>query len=193
MRRPPRLAVWFVVSTVAALGCGGGERRDSATAAAGAGAASGPSLIDACALLPYSDAEAIAGEPLRRMAAALDLPSGQDFAKCSYGNPAKLGVTVSLEVRRHPSPEQAADVQAASRGRLGTLAGEWQDVSLAGADQAFWADGRLDQLHVRRGAVRLIVTVTMGEEAGRRSAAAAVAASTLARLPTADGAGGTTP
>lgn len=167
-----------------ALAC---QRAETPLPATDPGAAE-TALLDACSLLPYSEAEAIAGEPLRRMAAALDMPTGYDFAKCSYGNPSKLGVTVSLEVRRHPSEAQAVDVQETSRRRLGTLAGDWSVVSgLDGADEAFWADGRFDQLHARRGAVRLIVTVTMGEEQARRASAESVARSTLARLARPDG------
>jgi hypothetical protein len=171
---------WIVAASVScALSCG----RREAVAPPSPVAVEAGAQIDACALLPYSDAEAIAGEPLRRMATPLDIAVGRDFAKCSYGNPSRLGVTVSLEVRRHGAAEQAREVQEASRSRLGTLAGEWQALTdLAGADEAFWADGRLDQLHARRGALRLIVTVTMGEEAARREAATEVAARALAVL-----------
>jgi hypothetical protein len=175
-----RACLLFFALSAMIVGCG---RRQVEPAAVADSAPAARPLIDACALLPYSDAEAIAGEQLRRMSTALDTPTGADFAKCSYGNPARLGVTISLEVRRHPSVAVATEVQESSRARLGTLAGEWQPIAdLPGAEEAFWADGRLDQLHARRGALRLIVTVTMGEEAGRRDAARAIAAETLARL-----------
>jgi hypothetical protein len=141
-----------------------------------------PALLDACQLLTFSEAEQAAETQLRGMRTALDLPSGDDFAKCSYGRPDDLGKTVSLELRRFESPEQAHEVQKGSEYRLRSLAsGELVSVSEVG-DEAFWGDGRLDQLHVRRGDLRAIITVSMGPDEGRKAAAIVIAQDAFRKL-----------
>jgi hypothetical protein len=116
------------------------------------------------------------------MRTALDQPSGPDFAKCSYGSPDQLGKTISLELRKFASVETATAVQESSKSRLRSLAGgDLSDVSGIG-DEAFWGDGRLDQLHVRRGDLRIILTVTMGPETGRQAAAVGLVRTALERL-----------
>ena len=128
-------------------------------------------FLDACRLLTFSQAEQAAEVQLRGMRTALDESSGADFAKCSYGSPSQLGKTVSIELRRFDSVETAIKVQRQSKSSLRSLAsGNLVDVQGIG-DEAFWGDGRLDQLHVRRGDLRVILTLSMGPDEPRQSTA----------------------
>ena len=138
--------------------------------------------LDACRLLTFSQAEQAAEIQLRGMRTALDMPSGSDFAKCSYGSPSELGKTVSIELRRFDSAETAIEVQETSKSRLRSLAsGEIEDVPGIG-DEAFWGDGRLDQLHVRRGDLRIILTLSMGPDEPRKATAVDLVRTALARI-----------
>lgn len=161
---------------LASTGCG-----ESRTVPARSSGLAEGFVFHACVLLTRSQAETAAEEPLRGMATLLDRTSGTDFAKCSYGTPDRLGKTVSLEVRRHPTPAEAARVQesAVSSARR-MAAGDVLAVELG--DEAFWAGAKLSQLHVRWGEVRLIVTVQMGAEADRADQASELAATALERL-----------
>ena len=89
---------------------------------------------------------------------------------------------MSFELRRFESPEKAHEVHEASIGRVRSLAsGQLETVSGVG-DEAFWGDGRVDQLHVRRGDLKAIVTLSMGPDEGRNEAAIVIVTRAFEKL-----------
>lgn len=169
---------WLFLLALALLGCGGTE------AVAVSGTMYPPSVpIDACRLLPYEEAEAAAGESLTPLVSWTDRGPSGDRGKCAYGaaayDPPRV---VSLEVRRLASPATAAREQRSAVAALPRLAGQPAATVPDLGDEAAWAGGRLQQLHARRGNLRLIVTLEVGEAGGRQNTATALARTALERL-----------
>jgi hypothetical protein len=141
-----------------------------------------PPALEACTLMTIDDADPGGQLGLVPVRAPIELPIGQDNAKCSYGTAEPPIMVVSLEVRRLPSAAAARREQRGSEGMLGTLSGsDPQEVPGVG-ERAMWAGGRVDQLHVLAGEMRLIVTIEVGEESERLERARAIAQSALERL-----------
>ncbi len=154
--------------------CGGGEAPERVPA--------GPP-IEACNLILQREAETAAGMPLDTVAAPLDRSVGDFAAKCSFGA-AIDGVykLVSLEVRRHPSPTEAREAYGHATKALRRLSGV-EPLPLADAgEEALWSGGRLSQLHVRSGRYHVIVTLDVGDPAGRPAAARVLGVNALERL-----------
>lgn len=145
-------------------------------------APSGPP-IEACNLILQREAEIAAGMPLDTVAAPLDRSVGDHAAKCGFGAPID-GVykLVSLEVRRHPSPEAAKEAFGHATKALRRLSGV-EPMPLEGTgEEALWAGGRLSQLHVLSGRYQVIVTLDVGDQEKRPEAARVLAANALERL-----------
>ena len=124
-----------------------------------------PEKVDACALFPPEEAQAVAGAPIAPVSSTLDNAVGRDLKSCAY-NAGSIEVPrmVGLEVRPAKTVREAERRQAASRSYLKTLAkGQIQDVQGVG-DAGFWAGGPVGQLHVRKGTVDLVVTVQAGKD-----------------------------
>jgi len=138
--------------------------------------------LDACALLLAEDADPGGTYGLLRVRAPIEPTVGQDAAKCSFGTPEPPIMVVSLEVRRLASAAAARKQQKGSEPMLPKLSGVPVEVVEGIGDRAVWAGGRLDQLQVVAGELRLIVTVEVGEESGRRDHATRIATSALERL-----------
>jgi hypothetical protein len=138
--------------------------------------------IHACDLLTLDEADPQGKDLLSPVGNAVDESVGAESAKCAYGT-ADLPVrVVSLEVRRFRDPAAARSAQRAARGMLRGLAGEEARPVESIGDDAAWAGGRLCQLHVQSGDLRLIVSIEVGEEAQREARARAIATQALARL-----------
>jgi hypothetical protein len=138
--------------------------------------------LDACALLLDEDADPGGIHGLLRVRAPIELTVGQEAAKCSFGTPEPPIMVVSLEVRRLDSAAAARKQQKGSEPMLPKLSGAPVEVVEGIGDRAVWAGGRLDQLQVLAGELRLIVTVEVGEESGRRDHATRITRSALERL-----------
>ena len=176
--RPIRPALAPAALLLAALlaGCGG----DGADDAARTPAAPPP---PACTLFTLDDVRAIVG-PQEAISAMSPLLQQQTPGKCNYGigfeTPPPL---MSLEVQRLPSAERVARVFESSRSMLERMSrAELEEVPGLG-EGAYWAGGEVQQLHVRQGDLRLIVTNQQGPEALRRETAKRIAETALSRLP----------
>ena len=138
-----------------------------------------PEKVDACTLFPPEEAQAIAGSGVSLLSSAYEDAQGRAPHQCSYNaGSAEAPQILSLEVRPAKTVAEAERRQAASRPFLQTLSkGQVQDVSGVG-DAAFWAGGTVGQLHTRKGAVWLVVTIQAGKDplgAARRVAEQAFA------------------
>jgi hypothetical protein len=175
MIRILRTPIFFVVLfSILLAGCGG---RDGAAPSPAPPEAS----LDACVLLLRQDLDPEGELGLRKIRTAIDQTEGPRYAKCAWGVP-RSDIFASLEVRRMESPERALAAQSGGLPVLRRLAGvALVDVPGLG-DTATWAGGRLDQLHVVDRQFRLILTLEIGPEAGRRELAGAIGARVLERL-----------
>ena len=144
-----------------------------------------PIKIDACALFTDADAAAIAGESIAGMSSTLDEARGRDPGQCIYnsGNLEQPRI-LSLLIRQHRNPATAKRTLEASRSTFTTMnmtKGHVQDVPGLG-DGALWVGGSLQQLHVLRGAVELVVTVQSPDGTDQLKPARQIAEKALARL-----------
>jgi hypothetical protein len=140
-------------------GCGGssGEREKNAFRA--------PEDVEACSLFPYQEAQVIAGAGVASISSTFDDAVKRDPKNCAY-NAGSIEVPqiLGLEVRPTRTVGEAERRLEASRSFLTTLSkGQVQDVQGVG-DAALWAGGSVGQLHVRKGAVLLVVTIQAGKD-----------------------------
>jgi hypothetical protein len=148
-----------VVLTSLWAGCGGAsdQREKNAFRA--------PETIEACSLFPYQEAQVIAGAGVASISSTFDDAVKRDPKNCAY-NAGSIEVPqiLGLEVRPTRTVGEAERRLEASRSFLTTLSkGQVQDVPGVG-DAALWAGGSVGQLHVRKGAVLLVVTIQAGKD-----------------------------
>ncbi len=144
-----------------------------------------PLKVDACTLFTDADATAIAGESIAAMSSTLDEARGRDPGQCIYnsGNLEQPRI-LSLLIRQHRSPTTAKRTLEASRSTFTTMSvtkGHVQDVPGLG-DGALWVGGSLQQLHVLRGAVELVITVQSPDGTEQLKPARQIAEKVLERL-----------
>lgn len=139
--------------------------------------------IKACDLFPQEEAEKVSHESVARMTSTLEDAGHPDPAACVY-NSGTLDQPrlLSLVVRNVNDAESAARVEADSLFYLRRLAGK-PVLHIRGlGDGAVWAGGKLQQLHVRRGPVQLLVTVQSPDGSEQLAEARTIASLALARL-----------
>ncbi len=144
-------------------------------------------LINACLLLTPEEADEAAGHSVDMLASPLDVTIGVDAVKCSYGElgpPLKL---VSIEVRRLPGKRSRAAHEGSEATMRRLAVGQVEPIAGLG-DGAFWAGGRVQQLHAVRRDLLVLVTVELGDEAKRRAAAETIVRRALERLDESEGA-----
>ena len=141
-----------------------------------------PEPIQACKLLPFEEADPGNLDGLIPAKSEIDVTVGEDFAKCMYSTFELPPRSVAIELRRFASDSKARGAQESTVGYLPRLARADAETVAGVGDEATWAGGVLNQLHVRSGAMRVIVTVEVGEPETRRDRAAAVARKALERL-----------
>ena len=142
-----------------------------------------PLKVDACTLFTEADARAVAGESLAAMASTLDEAQGRDPGQCIYnsGNLDQPRI-LSLLIRQFPTAKSAKGVQESGRSTFSTMTGgKVQDVPGLG-DGALWVGGRVQQLHVLRGPVQLVITVQSPDGTDQLKPAREIAEKALARL-----------
>jgi hypothetical protein len=142
-----------------------------------------PLKVDACTLFTEADARAVAGESLAAMASTLDEAQGRDPGQCIY-NSGTLDEPriLSLLVRQFPTAKSAKGVQESGRSTFSAMTGgKVQDVPGLG-DGALWVGGRVQQLHVLRGPVQLVITVQSPDGTDQLKPAREIAEKALARL-----------
>lgn len=138
--------------------------------------------INACTLLTFDEAQAIAGEPVAGLSSTLDDAVGRDPSQCSYNAgtleaPRLLGINV----RQFPSVRAAKRTFESSKSYLDNLGGgKLQEVAGLG-EGAVWVGGRIQQLHVLRGNVVLIIT-SQGQPGKDLEAAKQIAAQAVERM-----------
>ncbi|HEV7509036.1 MAG TPA: hypothetical protein VGS07_29440 [Thermoanaerobaculia bacterium] len=147
--------------------------------------ASPPLKVDACTLFTEADATAIAGESIAAMSSTLDEARGRDPGQCIYnsGNLEQPRI-LSLLIRQHRNPTTAKRTLEASRSTFTTMTvtkGHVQDVPGLG-DGALWVGGSLQQLHVLRGAVELVITVQSPDGTDQLKPARQIGEKVLERL-----------
>jgi len=139
--------------------------------------------IQACELFPDDLAVRVSGESVARMTSTLEDAGKPDPAQCVYnsGTLEKPRI-LSLLVRSFNDAESTARVESDSRVYLARLAGR-PVVRIAGlGDGALWAGGKVQQLHVRRGPVQLLITVQSPDGSEQLAEARTIAAQALAKL-----------
>jgi len=146
-----------------------------------------PLKVDACTLFTDADASTIAGESIAAMSSTLDEARGRDPGQCIYnsGNLEQPRI-LSLLIRQHRNPGTAKRTLEASRSTFTTMTvtkGHVQDIPGLG-DGALWVGGSLQQLHVLRGAVELVITVQSPDGTDQLKPARQIAEKVLARLST---------
>jgi hypothetical protein len=148
----------FVLAALFA-GCGAGNDPREAHAFRA------PEKVEACALFPYQEAQAIANMGVSTLSSTYDDAVGRDTKICTYNaGSVEVPQILGLEVRPAETVRDAERRQEAGRSFLGTLSkGEVQDVPGVG-DAALWAGGTVEQLHARKGAVNIVVTIQAGKD-----------------------------
>lgn len=148
----------LMLIALAVSACGGGS--DSADSGAAAGPTFDPATLQACQLFTVEDAIGFnGGKRVATMSSTLEEASGGNHLVCTYNagtraRPRLLG----LDIRPAKSPRAAARQLESSRGFLKRLAGgEIQEVPGIG-DKAVWAGGDIQQLHVLRGNLVLVIS-----------------------------------
>lgn len=143
---------------IALTACGGPDSAD--TGDASAGPTIDPATLQACQLFTVEDAIGFnGGKRVSTMSSTLEEASGGNHLVCTYNagtraRPRLLG----LDIRPAKSPQAAARQLESSRGFLTRLAGgEIQEVPGIG-DKAVWAGGDIQQLHVLRGNLVLVIS-----------------------------------
>lgn len=173
LNRRLRIPSFLLAATMAAvmMGCGGSADSERADANA-------PKL-DACQLFTYEDAKAIAGESLAAMSSTLDEARGRDPGQCIYNSGSlEQPRILSLLIRPHRNAKSAKRVLEASRSAFGR---QVQDVPGLG-DGALWVGGRIQQLHVLRGATELVITVDSPDGRDQLKPARQIAEKVLSRM-----------
>ncbi|MFL6262998.1 MAG: hypothetical protein ACJ76Y_25135 [Thermoanaerobaculia bacterium] len=145
-----------------------------------------PLNADACQLFTEQDAQAIAGETLAAMSSTLDEAKGRNPLECIYNSGSlEQPRILSLLIRPHRSASAARDFLESSRSALSSMsAGKVQDVPGLG-DAALWVGGRIQQLHVAKGGLQLIITVQSPDGSDQLDRARQIATRVLERLKTA--------
>jgi len=157
MMRALACSTAILIPLLAACGAGTDPREAKAFRA--------PEKVEACTLFPYQEAQVIAGTGVASISSTYDDAVGRDPKNCSY-NAGSIEVPqiLALEVRPAKTVREAERKQEAVRSYLTTLSkGQVQDVPGVG-DAALWAGGSVEQLHARKGAVNLVVTIQAGKD-----------------------------
>ncbi|MFY9821873.1 MAG: hypothetical protein WAM82_10855 [Thermoanaerobaculia bacterium] len=173
MLTPFRRSLTPLLAVAALAACGPSEKP------------SPPLKVDACTLFTDADAAAIAGESIAAMSSTLDEARGRDPGQCIYnsGNLEQPRI-LSLLIRQHQTAGAAKRVLEASQSTFTTMTvtrGHVQDVPGLG-DGALWVGGSLQQLHVLRGAVELVITVQSPDGTDQLKPARQIAEKVLERL-----------
>jgi hypothetical protein len=120
------------------------------------------------------------------MSSTIDEAKGRNPLECIYnGGSLDQPRILSLLIRPHPSASAARDFLDSSRSTLSAMAaGKVRDVRRVG-DAALWVGGRIQQLHLVKGNLELIITAQSPDGTDQLDRARQIAARVLERLKTA--------
>jgi hypothetical protein len=177
-RRAPFRRLAALLAALAFTGCGrpaSPEGRAPVPAAAATPGTASP--IDACALIPQADAEALLGGPVAPPTTNAGEPA---VSQCAYASPTSHRY-LTLLVRRSLTTAEAAAAYDRARSEARALTGgDPLDVSGIG-ERAYWTGGTFRQLNVLQKNVWLIVSADLGDGRDRLEGARAVARRAFAR------------
>lgn len=165
--RLPSLVAIAAGVLLAITGCDKGE--DDAAAAE-------PPAIDACELVTMDDARAVLGIGAGQMTSFAEDELGRDPGYCAYSSGGTPPDVLSIQVRRHRSPERAESALRSVRSALRA-----EPVEGLGDGACFG----MGQLHVRQGATQITITVQAPQVDNPYAAARGLAEKALGRLETA--------
>lgn len=122
-----------------------------------------PEDFDACSVLTFERATAIAGKPVAGITSTLDDAQGRSPRICPYNaGTIERPLLVALDLRPAVSPDSASRRMESARPHLERIAkNKAQPVEGLG-EEAYWVVG-LQQMHVRKGSVQVVVTVQSGD------------------------------
>lgn len=179
-----RLTLPVLLAACLLAGCGGAS--DSASEAEAVPTAP----INACDLLTFQEAQTIAGEPVAGLSSTLDDAVGRDPSQCVY-NAGTLEAPriLGINVRQFPSARAAKRTFESSKSYLDNLGGG-KLVEVPGLGEgAVWVGARIQQLHVLRKNVVLVIT-SQGQPGQDLEAAKKIASRALERMDTGAAASG---
>jgi len=175
-------ALLAVFAALAFTGCGrpaSPEGRTPVLAAAATPDTASP--IDACALIPPADAEALLGGPVAPPTTNAGEPADTVVSQCAYASSTSHRY-LALLVRRSPTAAEARAAYDRTRSAARALTGsDPLDVPEIG-ERAYWTGGTFRQLNVLQKNVWLIVSADLGDGRDRLEGAKAVARRALARM-----------
>ena len=141
-----------------------------------------PESLDTCTVFTPEQARTMSGSPVAILSSTMeDASETRNRLQCTYNaGTMEAPRLLSLEYRPAPSARVAGSRMKSGRSYLRTLSkSEVQDVPGLG-DEAMWAGGDVQQLHARKGAVQIVVTMQTGGDALAK--ARQVAAQAIDRL-----------
>jgi hypothetical protein len=137
-----------------------------------------PRLVDACALLPPSEArEILGGEVSPPTTSALE-GAGEALSQCSYSSPTSRRF-LSLVLREAPTATAAGAAYDHARAQAKALTGS-EPVEISGVgDRAYWTGGTFKQLTVLAKNLQLVVSVDLEDGRDRVEGTKSVARKAL--------------
>lgn len=150
-----RASLPTLLLAVLVYGCGGGEDRGAA------GPVFAAESLDACHLFTPQDAMGLAsGKSVNPMTSTLDdAAGGRNPLICAYNSGRSDAPRVlSLEVRPAKSVQDARRRFDSGQSYLKTLAGKEMQTVPGLGDEALWIGGTLQQMHVLKGNLHLVIT-----------------------------------
>lgn len=141
-----------------------------------------PEGLDTCTVFTPEQARTMSGSPVAILSSTMeDASETRNRLQCTYNaGTMEAPRLLSLEYRPAPSARVAGSRMKSGRSYLRTLSkSEVRDVPGLG-DEAMWAGGDVQQLHARKGAVQIVVTMQTGGDALAK--ARQVAAQAIDRL-----------
>ncbi|HJX30170.1 MAG TPA: hypothetical protein VJ885_19875 [Thermoanaerobaculia bacterium] len=122
-----------------------------------------PKDFDACSVLTFERATAIAGRPVAGITSTLDDAQGRSPLMCPYNaGTIEQPQMVSLELRPAVSPDSASRRMESARPHLERIAKTKAQPVEGLGEEAYWIVG-LQQMHVRKGSVQVVATVQSGD------------------------------
>jgi hypothetical protein len=137
--------------------------------------------VDACALIPAADAEALLGGPVGPPTIAAKEAVASGVSQCSY-RASGTGGYLTLLARKAATREAAEAAYERARALAKALTGsDPLDVKEVG-ERAYWTGGTFKQLNVLQGTVWLIVSADRGEGSDRFEGTKRVARKAIEKL-----------
>lgn len=154
LTRPSATATLLLAALLTA--CGGSDSGSSSLTV--------PEGFDACSILPQERAQKIAGQPVAGISSTLEDAQGRGPLYCPYNaGTIEQPQLVGLEIRPFASPRVAASQMESAKPYLERMSKKTILEVQGLGDEAYWVPG-LQQLHTRKGSVKIVATVQSGAQ-----------------------------